>query len=63
MGEKPHDIVRRGHPVLPDLWSLGDVVNILLAISRKLDGISAKLDQLDAKVEELSKLKSQTKPG
>lgn len=58
MSEKPRDIMEKSYPVRPDLWSLGDVVNILLAISRKLDSISAKLDQLDVKIEELNKLRS-----
>ena len=45
----------RGLTSQPGFWSLSDVINILLAMSRKLDNILAKLDQIDAKLNELAK--------
>gem|GEM_PF-3095859 len=45
----------RGLASQPGFWSLSDVINILLAMSRKLDNILAKLDQIDAKLNELAK--------
>ena len=51
------DKIKGGLLGQPGFWSLSDVINVLIALSKKLDSISAKIDQLDAKVDELVKAK------